>query len=285
MLVSLGFVFVFEFSFVLVVAFVLVYVFAFFLIVFVWSDHLINCRRTDGTVIGCSVAAVAWRRRRIFRICNLLCLYLPIFFYICNYICNIQHLSVFTLMALEFVIKRQININVPEILCKRVRGLRHKCKLLNWVAIIHYSVPHFAVYWKVKSYSKKYLHKYKPNPHLWLNTFMYAEPTSCASFVRNFNIEEIQNQYLCTQPFPDVTTEIPYPRNRTWQENDGWGNKWSMLWYCTFTFYQCFIRPCRLEHSCNKYSKLQKSLKAVETWSLKHHNNLENCTSQSLHQA
>merc|ERR1712156_860315 len=43
----------------------------------------------------------------------------------------VQHLSVFTLMALEFVIKRQININVPEILCKRVRGLRHKCKLLN----------------------------------------------------------------------------------------------------------------------------------------------------------
>ena len=145
LLVSLGFVFVFEFSLVLVVAFVLVFVFAvfwifvfaFFLIVFVWSDHLINCRRTDGTVIGCSVAAVAWRRRRIFRICNLLCLYLPIFLCICNYICNIQHLSVFTLMALEFVIKRQININVPEILCKRVRGLRHKCTLLNWVAIIH----------------------------------------------------------------------------------------------------------------------------------------------------
>ena len=90
---------------------------------------------------------------------------------------------------------------------------------------------------------------------------------------------------VCTLPFPDITTEIPYPRNRALQENDGWGNKWSMLWYCTFTFYQCFIRPCRLEHSCNKYSKLQKSLKAVETWSLKHHNNLENCTSQSLHQA
>ena len=90
LLVSLGFVFVFEFSFVLVVAFVLVFVFAFFLIfVFVWSDHLINCRRTDGTVIGCSVAAVAWRRRRIFRICNLLCLYLPILFHICNYVCKI----------------------------------------------------------------------------------------------------------------------------------------------------------------------------------------------------
>ena len=111
----------------------------------------------------------------------------------------------------------------------------------------------------------------KPNPDLWLNTFMYAEPTSCASFVGNFNIEEIQNQYLCTLPFPDITTEIPYPRNRTWQENDGWGNKWSMVWHCTFTFYQFFIRPRRRKNSCNKYSKLQKSLKAVENWSLNNH--------------
>ena len=100
---------------------------------------------------------------------------------------------------------------------------------------------------------------------------MYAEPTSCASFVGNFNIEEIQNQYLCTLPFPDITTEIPYPRNRTWQENDGWGNKWSMVWHCTFTFYQFFIRPRRRKNSCNKYSKLQKSLKAVENWSLNNH--------------
>ena len=109
---------------------------------------------------------------------------------------------------------------------------------------------------------------------------MYAEPTSCASFVGNFNIEEIQNQYLCTLPFPDITTEIPSPRNRTWQENDGWENKWSMLWRCTFTFYQILyglVGERTRAINIQNFKSLSKQLRTgawIITFWLKLHNNL-----------
>ena len=109
---------------------------------------------------------------------------------------------------------------------------------------------------------------------------MYAEPTSCASFVGNFNIEEIQNQYLCTLPFPDITTEIPSPRNRTWQENDVWENKWSMLWRCTFTFYQILyglVGERTRAINIQNFKSLSKQLRTgawIITFWRKDHNNL-----------
>merc|ERR1739845_282846 len=70
------------------------------------SNTFFVVARTDGTVIVARWPQLLEDDDESFVFVIFYCHICRSFFYICNYICNIQHLSVFRLMALVFVIKK-----------------------------------------------------------------------------------------------------------------------------------------------------------------------------------